>query len=97
MKHAPSWQVRAVTRNPGSDASKALAEQGIEIAPADYDDEESLRRAFQLFLSSLMGEDCHFLTTNFVEGVDAVFAVTNWWEHLFHVKSPNEAGDIELH
>lgn len=25
----------------------------------------------------------------------AIFAVTNWWEHLAQGKSPNEAGEIE--
>ncbi|RDW61983.1 hypothetical protein BP6252_11416 [Coleophoma cylindrospora] len=29
------------------------------------------------------------------EGVNAVFAVTNWWEHLFSGKSQDEAGVIE--
>jgi len=28
-------------------------------------------------------------------GVQAVYAVTNWWEHLFQGKSPEEAGAIE--
>ncbi|CAN8098012.1 unnamed protein product [Discula destructiva] len=75
MTKTPGWQVRAITRNPGSDASKTLASQGIEVVQADFDDEESLKVAFQ--------------------GVHAVFAVTNWWEHLFRGKSPEEAGEIE--
>lgn len=27
--------------------------------------------------------------------MSAVFAVTNWWEHLFGGKSPEESGEIE--
>lgn len=27
--------------------------------------------------------------------MSAIFAVTNWWEHLFGGKSPEESGDIE--
>lgn len=29
------------------------------------------------------------------EGANAVFAVTNWWEHLFQGKTQDEAGEIE--
>jgi uncharacterized protein YbjT (DUF2867 family) len=42
------WNVRAVTRNPNSEAAKALAEQGTEIVTADVSDEASLPRAFQV-------------------------------------------------
>lgn len=75
MNKTPGWKVRAVTRNPASDAAKKLAAQGIEVVQADMDDEDSLKKAF--------------------EGVTAVFAVTNWWEHLFRGKSQDEAGAIE--
>ncbi|KAF2111378.1 hypothetical protein BDV96DRAFT_649939 [Lophiotrema nucula] len=75
MKKTPGWKVRAVTRNPQSDAAKKLAAEGVEVVQASFDDEASLKKAF--------------------EGVHAVFAVTNWWEHLFSGKSQHEAGDIE--
>lgn len=59
------YTVRAVTRNPASDASRALVsaypEGVVELAKADQDDVESLRSAF--------------------EGCEGVFAVTNFWEH----------------
>lgn len=75
MKKTPGWQVRAVTRNPQSDAAKKLAAEGIEVVQANMDDEASLKAAFA--------------------GASAVFAVTNWWEHLFSGKGPDEAGEIE--
>ncbi len=39
--------VRAVTRNPDSDAAKVLADMGAEIAKADIDDVQSLERALK--------------------------------------------------
>lgn len=76
MKQTPGWTIRALTRNPASEAAKALRdEDGVEVVQADYDDVESLKRAF-----------C---------GVHAVFAVTNWWEHLFRGKTQAEAGEME--
>ncbi|EAT83979.2 hypothetical protein SNOG_08811 [Parastagonospora nodorum SN15] len=75
MKKTPGWKVRAITRNPGSDAAKKLAAEGIEVVQADFDDEASLAKAFK--------------------GVHAIFAVTNWWEHLFRGKTQDEAGVVE--
>jgi uncharacterized protein YbjT (DUF2867 family) len=40
------FAVRAITRNPGSDKAKALAEQGAEVVAADLDDPASLVKAF---------------------------------------------------
>jgi uncharacterized protein YbjT (DUF2867 family) len=40
------FAVRAITRNPGSDKAKALADAGAEVVGADLDDEASLRAAF---------------------------------------------------
>jgi uncharacterized protein YbjT (DUF2867 family) len=37
---------RAITRNPDSDAAKALAAEGVEVVTADLDDEASLATAF---------------------------------------------------
>ena len=43
--HSP-FAVRAVTRNPTSDAAQALAGRGAEVVRADLDDLESLKQAF---------------------------------------------------
>jgi uncharacterized protein YbjT (DUF2867 family) len=40
------FAVRALTRDPGSEKSKALAALGAEVVPVDVDDVESLKRAF---------------------------------------------------
>ncbi|KAH8200577.1 hypothetical protein TruAng_005229 [Truncatella angustata] len=75
MRKTPGWQVRAITRNPKSEAAQQLTDQGVGVVSASFDDEDSLRKAF--------------------EGVSAIFAVTNWWEHLFRGKSQDESGEIE--
>jgi uncharacterized protein YbjT (DUF2867 family) len=41
------FAVRALTRNPDSDAAKELAALGAEVMAADIDDVESLKRAFE--------------------------------------------------
>jgi uncharacterized protein YbjT (DUF2867 family) len=43
---AAPFRARAVTRNPQSDAAKALAALGAEVVGADVDDAASLKRAF---------------------------------------------------
>lgn len=48
MKKVPGWRVRALTRDPMSDAAKKLAEEGMEVIRADFDDEDSLRQAFKV-------------------------------------------------
>jgi uncharacterized protein YbjT (DUF2867 family) len=40
------FAVRALTRNPDSDAAKVLAERGAEVVAADLDEEPSLKAAF---------------------------------------------------
>ncbi|KML59135.1 hypothetical protein VL15_10995 [Burkholderia cepacia] len=40
------WRIRALSRNPGSEAAQQLAAGGIEVVPADMDDSASLRIAF---------------------------------------------------
>ena len=42
-----SFRARAITRNPGSDASKALAKLGAEVVAGDVDDAASIERAFK--------------------------------------------------
>lgn len=41
------FTLRALTRNPGSDAAKALAAAGAEVVKAELDDEASLRAALK--------------------------------------------------
>lgn len=48
LKVTPGWSVRAITRNAGSDAAKKLAEEGIEVVQASFEDEESLAAAFKV-------------------------------------------------
>jgi uncharacterized protein YbjT (DUF2867 family) len=57
---ASPFRVRVLTRNPSSDAAAAFAARGAEIAEADLDDYESLRRAFR-------GAYGAFCLTNFWE------------------------------
>jgi len=55
------FQVRAVTRDPSSDASQALKEKGAVVVKADSSDSEALRAAVK-------GAEVVFGVTNFVEG-----------------------------
>lgn len=48
MKNVPGWKIRAVTRNPSSDSAVKLSQSGIEVVRADFDDEASLVKAFQV-------------------------------------------------
>lgn len=48
LNKTPGWTVRAVTRNPQSDAAKKLTDQGIEVVQADFNDEASLVKAFEV-------------------------------------------------
>ena len=47
------WSVRAITRNTESAAAKALAEQGAQLASANYDDVASLEQAFKVQYSEI--------------------------------------------
>lgn len=52
IKKTPGWKVRAITRNPNSDAAKKLAaEDNVEVVRADFDDETSLKAAFEVTTS----------------------------------------------
>lgn len=42
----PSWRIRGLTRNPASDAAKALEAQGVEMVAADLHDPATLVPAF---------------------------------------------------
>jgi len=52
------FAVRALTRTPDSPAAKALADLGAEVVQADFNDESSVRKAFE-------GAYGAFLVTNF--------------------------------
>ena len=58
------FRVRALTRNPESDAARALKQQGADVVQADLDDAESLKRAFD-------GAHGAFAVTNFWEHFSA--------------------------
>lgn len=58
------FHARAITRNPDSEAARALAEKGAEVVQADIDDSASLDRAFD-------GAWGAYLVTNFWEYFDA--------------------------
>jgi uncharacterized protein YbjT (DUF2867 family) len=57
---AGGYTARAITRNPDSDAARALRDQGVEMVQADLDDEAGMRRAFA-------GAHGAFCVTNFWE------------------------------
>lgn len=48
----PAYSVRAVTRNPNSDASRALAARGVEVVAGELDNYDSLLKAFQVSMLS---------------------------------------------
>lgn len=54
MRQVPGWRVKAITRNPSSEAGQRLADEGVEVVQADFDDERSLVQAFQVRSTS-----CH--------------------------------------
>ncbi|XXG93889.1 hypothetical protein Hte_000138 [Hypoxylon texense] len=56
----PGWHVRALTRNPSSDASKSLAAKGAEVVRGDLADPSSLAKAFE-------NANAIFLNTDFWE------------------------------
>lgn len=45
LDHPTEFRIRAVTRNPDSPASKALAEKGVEVVKGDAGDKGSCERA----------------------------------------------------
>lgn len=50
MKNVPGWKIRAITRNPSSNSAVKLSQNGIEVVRADFDDEQSLVKAFKVGL-----------------------------------------------
>lgn len=60
----PEWRVRAVTRNPNSEAAKALASSGIEVVKGDNGDLDSLIKAFEV--RSIVQEPPHIRTLSHI-------------------------------
>ncbi|KAL4926745.1 uncharacterized protein BDV17DRAFT_269007 [Aspergillus undulatus] len=60
-----SYTIRATTRNPSSDAAKALASQGVKVVKADLHDVDSLIAAFT-------GTHAIFAVTNFFENLASI-------------------------
>lgn len=42
------WKVRAITRNPSSASATALLDAGAEVVAATFDDEDSLKKAYEV-------------------------------------------------
>ena len=66
LKQDSKYKIRALTRNPRSRKSMELADQGVHVIQADFDDPSSLRAAFE-------GCDSVFAVTDFWKacGMDA--------------------------
>ncbi|KAJ5060782.1 hypothetical protein J3E72DRAFT_190104 [Bipolaris maydis] len=56
------WHIRAVTRNVNGEKAKKLAAEGMEVVQGDYNDEESMRKAFD-------GAQAIFAVTNWWDGL----------------------------
>lgn len=48
LESGGDWKVRAITRNSNGEAAKALANQGAEVVTANFDDERSVLKAFEV-------------------------------------------------
>jgi NmrA-like family len=92
MLKEPGWTVRAITRNPNSDAAKKLASEGATVVQADFDNEGSLVKAFEV---KLMYYGQYMMLTRSAKGAHAIFAVTNFWETLFSTMDQTKAGETE--
>ncbi|KAF2121230.1 hypothetical protein BDV96DRAFT_206571 [Lophiotrema nucula] len=62
MLKTPGWKVRVITRNADGEKAKALVAQGAEVVQADFNDEDSLVKAFE-------GVHAIFAVTNFWEAL----------------------------
>ena len=51
------WKVRAITRNASGDSAKALVNAGVEVVTANFDDEASLIKAYEVSLMSSFSTD----------------------------------------
>lgn len=44
----PGWKIRAITRNANSQKARDLASRGAEVVQANFDDEDSLVKSFEV-------------------------------------------------
>jgi len=51
LLNSSSWTVRAITRNAASASAKILIEAGAEVVSANFDDEASLLKAYEVYFS----------------------------------------------
>ena len=91
LQHPNEYKVRAVTRNPDSDASRKLAELGAEVVRGDLTDASTLDTAFQGCWGA-------FVVTNFY---DAVSALRAWpgvslFEAIASPTVPSGTSELEL-
>ncbi len=61
--HNSDWKVRALTRNSTSDSAKALAATGVEVVTADFDDEASLIKAYEVLIYPLFYQPLYSLVS----------------------------------
>ncbi|TFK35971.1 hypothetical protein BDQ12DRAFT_687455 [Crucibulum laeve] len=47
FNNSGEWHVRVLTRNPSSEIAQTFAKEGMEIVQADFEDKESLGKAFE--------------------------------------------------
>ncbi|KAG8802008.1 NmrA-like domain-containing protein 1 [Serendipita sp. 398] len=77
-----SFTPRAVTRNPDSDAAKALAARGVEVVKADLSEPASLGPVY--VIQSINNNKLSLLTDIFrMKGAYGVLGVTDFWQAFF--------------
>lgn len=99
LKSPETYAIRAVTRNPGSNAAQLLASRGVELFQADLGDTMSLITSFE-------GSYAVFAVTDFMEpfvkaGADANAAIVAAAAETKHgkniVDAIEKAGDVVQH
>ena len=89
------WKVRAITRNASGASAKALVDAGVEVVTANFDDESSLTKAYEVRNPPHLRFRLILIDVFCLEGVEAIFLVTNYWEHLFTGKNAVQSGEAE--
>lgn len=92
------YKIRAITRNPYSEAGKALTARGVEVVAADLNDEASLVKAFQvsiIYPSPLSPPPVPAKRNLHIQGSTAIFALTNFYE-TFATGGPQVALAAEI-
>lgn len=89
LKHNKKFHIRAVTRNPTSEAAKKLSKQGVEIVQADANDVPSLQAAFR-------GAWGAFLVTNFWDPAQKLAHDTDWVQGKNMVDAALASGSVKF-